>query len=198
MNHARVKALKGDKTVSKKALKSGRASLSQTPRSSPMASLLTSPAHSAAPSRVASDESDDDEDYDAMTMSTTSGSSGIDISEEGISVFDARHLIEELQDRRHNNSETREQLLEIYIKILRTRYTPQTHEWLDEAATELAELFLRSANRGMTARERMLSLQAFVLTLATSEEADIAEHGQQVLQQIISDEDDEVDRKSVV
>ncbi|KAH6985731.1 interferon-related developmental regulator-domain-containing protein [Ilyonectria sp. MPI-CAGE-AT-0026] len=192
MNHARVKALKADgKTVSKKAIKSGRASLSTTPRDSPMASLLTSPAHSAAPSRVGSDISDDDDDFDAMTMSTTSGSSSIDVGEEGISTFDAKQLIEELQDRKHNNSDTREQLLELYIKIVRSRYSPQTHEWLDEAATELGELFLRAANRGMTARERMLSLQAFILTVSTSEEADVFEHGQNTLRQIIYDDDDE-------
>lgn len=192
MNHARVKALKGDgKTVSKKAIKSGRASASQTPRSSPMASLLTSPAHSAAPSRAGSDVSDDDYDYEDMAASTNSGGSLVDVREDGTSTFDAKKLLEELQDRKHNNSDTREQLMELYIKTLRTRYTPKTHEWLDESAQSLAELFLRAANRSLTARERLLSLEAFTLTLSTSEDVDIFEKGQQTIRQIISDDDDE-------
>lgn len=192
MNHARVKALKGDgKTVSKKAIKSGRASLSQTPRSSPMASLLTSPAHSAAPSRAGSDASDDDYDYEDMAASTNSGSSLVDVHEDGTSSFDAKKLLEELQDRKHNNSDTREQMIELYIKTLRTRYNSQTHEWLDDSAQSLAELFLRAANRGLTARERLLSLQAFTLTLSTSEEVEIFETGQQTIRQIIADDDDE-------
>ncbi|KAG6983257.1 hypothetical protein FocnCong_v006744 [Fusarium oxysporum f. sp. conglutinans] len=116
MNHARVKALKGDgKTTSKKAIKSGRASAGLTPRGSPFASLLTSPAHSAAPSRAASDESEDDFEYDD-TMSVASGSSLVDTNEDGTNTFDAKQFMEELQDRKHNNSDARTQLLELYIK----------------------------------------------------------------------------------
>lgn len=188
---ARLKGdkLEGGKTISRKALKSGRASAAElTPRNSPFASLLTSPAHSAAPSRQVSDMSDD-EDWDAMSSSTYS-SNDIE-AEENRPTFDANTFMELLQDRKHNNGESREVLIESYIKILRNFYNPETHEWLDDKATELCELFLRSANRGMTARERLLSLQAFVLTLATSEEADVFEAGQVALRQIIMDEDDE-------
>jgi hypothetical protein len=191
MNHARVKALKGDgKTVSKKAIKSGRASASQTPRSSPFASLLTSPAHSTAPSRAASDLSEDDYDFDD-TVSTHSGSSLVETNEDGTSTFDAKQLIEELQDRKHNNSDTRIQLLELYIKVLRTRYGPSTHEWLGESANALAELFLRGANRGLEARERLLNLQSYILTLSTTEDADVYEHAEATLKQIVADDDDE-------
>ncbi|KAG7413687.1 interferon-related developmental regulator-domain-containing protein [Fusarium sp. MPI-SDFR-AT-0072] len=191
MNHARVKALKGDgKTTSKKAIKSGRASAGLTPRGSPFASLLTSPAHSAAPSRVASDESEDDFEYDD-TMSIASGSSLVDTNEDGTNTFDAKQFMEELQDRKHNNSDARTQLLELYIKVLRHRFAPATHEWLDESANELAELFIRGANRGMEARERLLYLQAYLLTLSSSEDANVYEHAEGTLKQIIADDDDE-------
>ena len=196
MNHARVKALKGTgKTVSKKAQKSGRASSGMTPRSSPMASLLTSPSHSATPSRVASDISDaEDDDYDPdfddMTLSVHSGGSVPELTEDGSS-FDYKALVAQLQERKHNNSEAREQYLDIFIKVIRTRYVPETHEWLDDAAPELAELFLRDANRAAAARERLLSLQAYTLLVGTVEGLDVCEGGEKTLKQIITDEDDD-------
>lgn len=191
--HARVKALKGDsgKTVSKKAIKSGRASASQTPRSSPIPSLLTSPTHSAVPSRVGSDISDDDEDFDDV-MSTHSSGSLIEVNEEdGTATLDAHKFMEEIQDRKRNNGDTREQMLEFYIKTLRSHYNPHTHEWLDDSAQSLAQIFLRSANRGLTARERLLSLQALVLTMSTSEEVDIYEESQTIRQIVMDDDDDD-------
>ncbi|KAI5462625.1 interferon-related developmental regulator-domain-containing protein [Mariannaea sp. PMI_226] len=191
MKGARLKGAKGEsgKTISNKAIKSGRASAAElTPRSSPFASLRTSPAHSAAPSRQVSDMSES-EDWDALSESTYS-SNELE-AEEPRPTFDVNMFMEMLQDRKHHNSESRELLIEAYIKTLRNFYNPETHEWLDDKATELCQLFLRSANRGMTARERLFSLQAFVLTLATSEEADIFEEGQVALRQIITDEDDE-------
>ena len=193
MDHARIRALKGDsgKTVSRKAIKSGRASSSQTPRHSPIPSLLTSPSHSAAPSRVGSDISDDDVDFDDV-MSTASASSLIEVNEEdGISMFDVSKFLEEMQDRKRNNGDTREQLLEFYIKTLRSHYNPHTHLWLDGSAQVLAELFLRSANRGLTARERLLSLQALVLTMGTSEEVSIVEESLDTIRHIIMDDDDD-------
>ncbi|KAH6899715.1 interferon-related developmental regulator-domain-containing protein [Thelonectria olida] len=201
MSDLRVKAtIKGassgnGKTVSKKAIKSGRASTAgntphgNTPRNSPFASLLTSPAHSAAPSRQASDWSDNDFDYDAMSAST--GSNEFLEVEDETDHFDPQLFISALQDRKHHNTESREGLLEGYIRNLRCSYKPTTHEWLDDLGTELTEIFLRLANRGMTARERLLSLQAFTLTLATTEEADVYEQGHTALKQMIRDEDDE-------
>lgn len=196
----RVQAIKGatnesGKTVSRKAIKSGRASgagntpRGNTPRNSPFASLMASPAHSAAPSRHGSDWSDNDLE-DAMSASTGS-SEVLEPLDEPQTLFNPQRFMSELQDRKHNNSESREGLLEGYIRHLRCNYRPTIHEWLDDAATELAELFLRFANRGMTARERLLSLQAFVLTLATTEEADVFEDGHVALKQILRDEDDE-------
>lgn len=196
MNHARVKALKGNgKTVSKKAQKSGRASGTLTPQgSSPMASLLTSPSHSANQSRVTSDVSDDEEgdfDLDDMTSSIHSGGSGPDAPEDAGSTFDVKALMDGLQDRKHNNSEVREQYLQVYISVMRSRYNADTHRWLDDAATALAELLLKSANRGATARERLLSLRAYCLTVGTVEDMDVFEAGNRVLRQILTDEDDE-------
>ncbi|KFA46687.1 hypothetical protein S40293_08072 [Stachybotrys chartarum IBT 40293] len=196
MNHARVKALKGNgKTTSRKAIKSGRASSGLTPNESPMASLLTSPAHSATPSRVASDNSDSDDDleadFDDMSLSVHSGGSLGDIAEDGTPTIDAQALLDHIQDRKHNNSETREQYLEVFLRLLRTLYTAETHEWLDSIAPTLADLFLRDANRSATARERLLNLQAFCLLIGTAEDLDVFDTGYKLLKQVVADDDDD-------
>lgn len=198
MNHVRVKALKGSgKTVSKKAIKSGRASGAVTPRSSPMASLLTSPTHSAIHSRVTSDVSDDggddiDFDLDDMASSVHSGGSVSEHADDaGGGSFDTQALIDGLQDRKHHNGEAREQFLEIYIKTIRSRYSPEAHLWLDDAAYTLAEIFLKDANRAATARERLLSLQAYCLTIGTVEDMNVFEAAERVLKQILIDDDDD-------
>jgi hypothetical protein len=196
MNHARVKALKGTgKTVSRKAVKSGRASSGITPAGSPMASLLTSPSHSATPSRVASDNSsaeDDDyeHDFDDTSMSVHSAGSAPELFEDGAS-FDYKGLVVQLQERKRTNGETREQYLDIFIKVLRLKFTPETHEWLDAAAPELADLFLRDANRAGSARERLLSLQAYCLLVGTVADLDVCEKGEAALKHMIFDEDDD-------
>lgn len=193
VNHVRVKALK--KTVSRKAQKSGRASGAMTPQgSSPMASLLTSPCHSATQSRVTSDVSDEDDadfEFDDMTSSIHSGGSGPGTPEEAGPSFDVAALIDALQDRKHNNTEVREQYLNVYVRVLRNRYDSETHQWLDDAAPTLADIFLRDANRGATARQRLLSLQAYCLTVGTVQDLDVFEAGNKVLRQILADEDDQ-------
>ncbi|POR38430.1 Uncharacterized protein TPAR_01374 [Tolypocladium paradoxum] len=197
MSHARVKALKGNgKTVSKKAQKSGRASGTMTPQgSSPMASKLTSPSHSAAQSRAASDVSDDGDDgdfsFDDMLSSIHSGGSGASTPEDAGSTFDIDALIDGLQDRKHNNSDVREQYLEGYMRVIRTRYGPETHQWLDFAAAALADVLLKGSNRGATARERLLNLQAYCLTIGTVEDMDVFEAGNKLLKQVLTDEDDD-------
>lgn len=196
MNHVRVKALKGNgKTTSKKAIKSGRASGNITPRSSPLPSLLTSPTHSAVHSRGTSDVSDSDEDgdfeFDDMMSSVHSGGSGAVTPDEGGSTFDAQALIDGLQDKKHNNNEVREHFLEIYLRTLRTKYTPETHLWLDPAASALVEVFLKDADRAPTARERLLSLQAYCLTVGTTEDLEIFEGSERALKQILVDDDDD-------
>ena len=198
MNHARVKALKGNgKTTSRKAIKSGRASGSLTPRNSPLPSLLTSPTHSAAHSRVTSDASDseDDGDFefdDMMSTSVYSGGSGTNTPDEGAGgQFDAQALIDGLQDKKHNNNEVREHFLEVYIKHLRTKYSPETHLWLDPAANALAEVFLRDADRSASARERLLSLQAYCLTVGTTDDLEVFESSERALKQILVDDDDD-------
>ena len=197
MNHARVKALKGNgKTVSKKAQKSGRASGAITPQgSSPMASLLTSPSHSAAQSRVTSDVSDngDEGDFELDDMMSSVHSLGSEVStpEDAASTFDVSALIDGLQNKKHNNSDVREQYLEAYLKTIRVRYNPDTHLWLDDAAASLVEIFLKNSNRGATARERLLNLQAYCLTIGSVEDMDVFEAGHRVLKQILADEDDD-------
>lgn len=196
MNHARVKALKGNgKTVSRKAQKSGRASGLVTPQgSSPMASLLTSPSHSAAQSRVTSDVSDDEDDgdfdLDDMT-SVHSGGSGVEASEETGGSFDVKALISGLEDRKHNNAEVREHYVQVFIKAIRNRYGPDTHQWLDDAAAALVDIFLKDANRGAAARERLLNLKAYCLTVGTVEDMDVFGSACKLLKQILVDDDDD-------
>jgi hypothetical protein len=201
MNHARVKALKGNgKTVSRKAIKSGRASSSMTPQDSPMASLLTSPTHSATHSRVVSDGSDleDDLEGDFDDMSLYSAGSLADISEDGTPAIDAKALVDHLQDRKHNNAETRERYLEVFLRLLRTQYSGETHDWLDSEASTLAELFLRDANRGATARERLLNLEAYCLIVGTAEDLDVFDSGYKLLKQIVLDDDDDQCRVNAI
>ncbi|KAG5928610.1 hypothetical protein E4U42_000324 [Claviceps africana] len=196
MNHARVKALKGHgKTTSKKAIKSGRASGTVTPGSSPLPSLLASPTHSAVHSRGTSDASDSDDgnefEFDDMMSSVHSAGSGAATPDDGPGEFDAKALIDNLQDKKHNNSDVREQYLALYIRLLRTKYNAETHYWLDPAAAALADVFLREADRGATARERLLSLQAYCLTVGTTDELETFEGSERALKQIVVDDDDD-------
>lgn len=195
MNHARVKALKGNgKTTSRKAIKSGRASGASTPQGSPMASLLTSPTHSTSASRVTSDISDDDSDFelDDMMSSIHSGGSQSEAGgDEPTSSFDTKALLDGIQDRKHNNNETREQYLEAYIKVIRTRYNADTHLWLDDAANTLIDAFLKGANRASEARERYLNLLAYCLTIGTVEDLEVYESAERALKQILADDDDD-------
>lgn len=131
-----------------------------------------------------SDDGSDDEMMQSL-HSDASGTSGQD------STVDTQALIQQLQDRKHNNSEARENLLESYIKALRTRFSADASEWLNEAGTQLADIFLRDANRSPTARERLLSLKAYCLTVMCSEEVDIFDKGDGRLKQVLTDDDDE-------
>lgn len=196
MNHARVKALKGDgKTTSKKAIKSGRASNNLSPRDSPIASLLTSPRTSKPPSRATSDVSDGsgsegelDSDDDMLQSLHSDASGGHDGDKPAV---DTEALIEQLKDRKHNNSDAREHLLEAYIKALRTRFAESYLEWLDAAGPQLADIFLRDANRAPTARERLLSLKAYELTAMTAQDLSVFDTAQRRLKQILLDDDDD-------
>ncbi|PHH74142.1 hypothetical protein CDD82_5088 [Ophiocordyceps australis] len=196
MNHARVKALKGDgKTVSRKARKSGRASGALTPQgTSPAASLLTSPVQSASHSRVPSDASDEEEDadfeFDDVASSVHSLGSGAESPQDSAATFDVQALIDGLQDRKHHNNEVREQFLDVYISVMRIRYSAETHHWLDDAAPTLAEMFLKDANRSSTASERLLNLKAYCLTLATVQ-LDVFEGAYKTLKQVLLDDDDQ-------
>lgn len=193
MNHARVKELKGTsgKTTSRKAQRAGRTG------DSPMASLMTSPASSANPSRVASDVSDFDhdepseEDVEFDDTASLFTSSDMDDPSTATSTFNPAALIEQLQDRKHNNSETREKYLGVYLTVLRSHYSAETQDWLELAAHSLASLFLRDANRGPTASERLLNLQAYCLTVSTANNLDIFASVKTSLQQILLEDDDD-------
>ncbi|KAJ6780195.1 hypothetical protein PWT90_04455 [Aphanocladium album] len=200
MNHARVKALKGNKTVSRKAVKSGRASGAVTPQGtgSPMASLLTSPTHSTTHSRPASDSDSDGSDFDLddMMSSIHSADSLETPADDGASgpSLDTDALLTAIQDRKHNNTELREQYLEAFIRFMRTRYSEDTHLWLDSAAVSLTDAFLKGANRGDSPRERLLSLQSYCITLGTVEDMEIYDAASRALKQILLDDDDDACR----
>lgn len=197
MNHARVKALKGNggKTTSRKAIKSGRASGAVTPQGgSPMASLLTSPTHSNTASRVASDISDeDDSDFEVDDMmSLHSGGSMSEYGDDEPTInFNVTALLDGIQDRKHNNNEVREQYLEAFIKVMRGHYNAETHLWLDDAAPKLTETFLKGANRSTSAKERLLNLQSYCLTVGTVEDMEIFESADRAIKQILVDDDDD-------
>ncbi|TQV92885.1 hypothetical protein V2A60_003810 [Cordyceps javanica] len=200
MNHARVKALKGNKTVSRKAVKSGRASGAVTPQGSgsPMASLLTSPTHSTTHSRPASDSDSDGSDFDLddMMSSIHSADSLETPGDDGATgpALDTDALLQAIQDRKHNNTELREQYLDAFVRFMRTRYSEDTHLWLDGAAASLTDAFLKGANRGDSPRERLLSLQSYCITLGTVEDMEVYEGAARALRQILLDEDDDACR----
>ncbi|GAO15178.1 uncharacterized protein UV8b_04660 [Ustilaginoidea virens] len=199
MSHARVKALKGaGKTTSRKAIKSGRASGNITPQSSPLPSSHTSPIHSAAHSRAASDASDNEFDDEPVQFEDTMYGDGLGGTALAIhfmgpsTVIDVKALIDTMRDKKHNNSEVREKILGGYNKVLRTRFEAETRErWLTSSALELAQFFLRGADRGATARERLLSLQAYYLTVGTTGDLEIFETSERALKQILIDDDND-------
>lgn len=159
-----------------------------------MASLLTSPTHSTNHSRAASDDSDDgDSDLEIdMISSVHSGSSAAEtVDDNGSVTLDTNALLENIQDHKRNNNTTREEFLEAFIKIIRTKYSPDTHLWLDDAATELTDAFLRGANRSEGPRERLLNLQAFCITVGCVEDLEIYEGACTTLKQILLEDDDD-------
>lgn len=179
MSALRVKELKGTagKKPSRKAVKAGRAG------DSPMASLLNSPVSSAAPSRATSDvsEADHSDSSEDETAILAAGSDPDDISE----------LLEQLQDRKHHTSEMHEKYLGVYIAVLRSRYSEETHDWLDLAAQPLVSVFLKDANRAPTASERLLNLQAYYLTISIARNLDVFDSAKTTLKQILLEDDDD-------
>lgn len=183
MSQIRVRALKGEgKTVSKKARKSGRAS------------GTASPAGSDALQRVFHQ---DDSIYRSESEETPPGTPPVyefadgymtpDDRDRELPAFDVKKLISELQDRKTAQSDTREILLDHYIKMLRNRYNSE----LDDIDTgELTAAFIRGANRGATIRERSLSLEAYSLTILL-DDLDKVETSRTALKQILTSEEDE-------
>lgn len=189
MNHARIKELKGTsgKTVSRRAIKSGKAG------QSPMDSLMTTPTSSAPPSRITSDVSDIDFSDENQEFDDTASLFTSSDHEDGVTpagTFNPDALLEFLQDRKRNNPENREKYLETYIRVVRTRYNEEAHDWMEPAATNLIQCFLQSANRGSTARERVLSLQAFCVTVSVAYTLNAYAETKGTLRAILTDDDD--------
>ena len=185
MSQIRVKALKGEgKTTSRKAKKSGRAS------------GIASPAGSDILQRVFhQDEQNYKSDFSASPPETPAANDDIDdpftsgqvTDDEGVSGFDPKKLVFELQDKRNNQGETREFLLRHYVNKLKRHYDEDLN---DIDTKELVETLLRGANRGPTASERKLSLQAYILTILTADLTN-AESPRATLKQVMADDDDD-------
>lgn len=182
MLQARVKALKVEgKTISRKARKSGRASGTASPGGSDILQKVfqnDDTGSEATPPETPPYESDSEE----------TGSQSLQLDTDD-TPFDPKKLVSELQDRKNNQTDTRELLLHHYVKTLRNKYSAEFDN-LDGQADELFGTFLRSANRGATPRERSLSLQAYYLT-ASIADVDKADSTRNILKQIIADDDDE-------
>lgn len=192
MSQARVKALKGEgKTVSRKARKSGRASGTASPGGSDILQKVFQ--HDDVANRSGSEATPPvtpPAGYDSDSEWINSSSPAIAALEEGYEgPFDPKKLVEELQDRKNNQTDTRELLLNHYVKTLRNQYDNE-FENLDGQSEELIGTFLRSANRGLTPRERSLSLEAYYLTASI---ADVSkpDSTRNLLKGIVSDDDDD-------
>lgn len=195
MSHlqARVKALKGEgKTVSRKARKSGRASGTASPGGSDILhkvfqhdDIAYRSGSEATPPETPPATYDSDSEYTGPSYPAVAAA--LEEAYEG--PFDAKKLAEELQDRKNNQTDTRELLLSHYVKTVRNHYDHEL-ESFDDHSEELIGAFLRGANRGATSRERSLSLEAYYLTASI---ADISkpESTLILLKQIINDDDDE-------
>jgi hypothetical protein len=189
MSGLRVKELKGEgKTTSRKARKSGRASGTASPGGSEILHKIFQ--HEdvyRSGSEATPPETPAVYDSDSEWMSQPSIAAALEEMED--TPFDPKKLVEELQDRKNNQTDTRELLLRHYVKTLRNQYD-HDFDSLDGQAEDLIGAFLRSANRGTTSSERSLSLQAFSLTASIADvtKPDSARH---LLKQILNDDDDE-------
>lgn len=186
MSQIRIKALKGEgKTTSRKARKSGRASGTASPGGSDILHKVFH--HDDAAYRSENEGTppgtppvgyEDDESLDGGQMTP---------DEREPQAFDPKKLVSELQDRKSNQNDTRQLLLEHYVQMLRNRYDGE----LEGAnVSELLGTFIRSANRGSEAKERLLSLQAYILTACVSDMV-TAESARTSLKQILTDDQDE-------
>jgi hypothetical protein len=185
MSQIRVKALKGEgKTTSNKARKSGRASGTASPAGSDVLhrvfhqddAAYRSEAE-ATPPETPPAYNDDDELMDGQMTP----------DDRDLPAFDPKKLIDELQDRKSNQNETRELLLDHYVKMLRIRYNDE----LEKLETDqMLQAFLRGATRGETAREKSLSLQAYSLTISIAHLGRF-ETSRNTVKQVLLDEDDE-------
>jgi hypothetical protein len=190
---ARVKALRGEgKTVSRKARKSGRASGTASPGGADLLSKVfqsnDTPYHSESEASGADTPPAIYDGADGEWMDEQLPSRE-DIDRSDGASFDPKALISELQDRKNNQKDLRELLLDRYVKMLRNIYADNL-DVLDDNADELVEVFLRAANRGDTPRERSLSLQAYYLTASVTEVGKI-DAARALLKQICSDDDNE-------
>lgn len=181
----RVKALKGEgKTTSRKARKSGRASGTSSPGGS---DILHKVFHQGEAPYRSESEATPPQTPPALDEEGEWLDGVVTPPEDDNSPFDTQQLLSELRDRKANHNETRELLLEHYVKTLRNRYSDE-YDNLDYE--ELFEAFLRSANRGSTPKERCLSLEAYSVTATVSSVTKV-DAARTILKQIFSDDDDE-------
>lgn len=179
----RVKELKAEgKTVSRKALKSGRASGTASPAGSDVLSRVFHHEELASRSET---EATPPETPPATDEELLEGQLTPDDRE--LPAFEPDKLIAELQDRKANRSDTRELLIGHYIKLLRYRYNGELE---DVTTGALVNAFLRGAQRAPTPKERILSLKAYCLTAYLDNLTNIGAI-RATLKQILTDSRDE-------
>lgn len=170
MRDLRKKALlESQKTVSRKARSkpdSVRSPVNQTPDVSPGHSRAGSRQNSRPGSRYASeDEGGSDDEYDAMTMSTDSGSGDDTFGDDPSNTWTERlqTRIDELQDRKrgiHGRADT----LAAYLHLVRHHYAESK---ISRSSSEILSALLRIVRDAASEDERLLALKGLVVTLLT-------------------------------
>ncbi|KAB5525717.1 interferon-related developmental regulator-domain-containing protein [Coniochaeta sp. 2T2.1] len=181
--------LESGKTVSRKARarpESGRSSAVHTP--------TTSPGHSTAGSRYASEDEDysGSDDYDdVMTVSTNS--LGEDQDGEAAGTVAAwpdrlRDRIAEMTNLKRSSVQGREAALNAYLHLLRHHYAKSI---VDVSFADIMTSLVRSIRSGDSADERTLAMRALNVTVLTCPSNNVYDRVFQTLKTVCEDNEEE-------
>jgi len=191
MSELQRRALRGGKTVSRKARlkpESGLSSTNHSPNGSPGNSRAGSRANSRPGSRYASEDefASDSENDDIMTMSTNSVDEEDDLGNTWAERLQDR--VTELQDRKRSSVQGREATLGGYNHLLKHHFAQRQ---LDRSVAELMPVFLRDVKNGSSDEERLRALKAFTLTVLTCSSDTIFEQALPILKAACHDAEEE-------
>jgi len=180
--------LESGKTRSRKARarpESGRSSVAHSPD--------TSPGHSRAGSRYASEEEDFDsggEYDDVMTVSTNSLGDDNDLDGNTVAAWPdrLRDRIAEMTNLKRSSVQGREAALNAYVHLLRHHYAKTI---IDGSLSEIIASILRSIRSGDSADERTLGMRALNVTVITSPSSNVFDRAYQILKGVCEDSDEE-------